>query len=115
MANSYEATGKVIAVFDTQQVKDTFKKREFVIEIEDGQYPQQIKFQVTQDKCSTLDSVKVDSTVKVLFNLRGKPFKNRDGQTVWFNNMEAWRVETVTGAATAKPTDHTDDFDDVPF
>lgn len=115
MANSYEATGKVIAVFDTQQVKDTFKKREFVIEIEDGQYPQQIKFQVTQDKCSTLDSVKVDSTVKVLFNLRGKAFQAKDGSTGYFSNLDAWRVETVTGATTAKPVDNRDNFDDVPF
>ena len=115
MANSYEATGKVIAVFETQQVKDTFKKREFVIEIEDGQYPQQIKFQVTQDKCSTLDTVKPDQIVKVLFNLRGKAFQAKDGSTGYFTNLDAWRVEPVSATTQAKPQDHTESFTDVPF
>ena len=50
MANTYEAVGKIHRIMDTQQVKDTFRKREFVIEMQDGNYPQHIKFQVTQDR-----------------------------------------------------------------
>ncbi|HBB24977.1 MAG TPA: hypothetical protein DCZ59_01800, partial [Bacteroidetes bacterium] len=50
MSNSYEAVGTLHHLTETQQVKDTFKKREFVLEIADGNYPQHIKFQVTQDR-----------------------------------------------------------------
>ena len=82
MANSFEAVGTMHVVMDTQQVKDTFKKREFVIEMQDGNYPQHIKFQVTQDRCALLDNFKVGQQVKVLFNLRGRPFQNREGQTL---------------------------------
>lgn len=124
MANSYEAVGTLHAVMDTQQVKDTFKKRDFVLEMADGNYPQHIKFQVTQDRCALLDTMKVGQQVKVLFNLRGRPFQNREGQTVYYTNLEAWRIEGVSAAAPAS-TDYSqispaqsgakDDFDDVPF
>ena len=124
MANSYEAVGTLAAIMDTQQVKDTFKKRDFVLEIADGNYPQHIKFQVTQDRCALLDTMKVGQQVKVLFNLRGRPFQNREGQTVYYTNLEAWRIEGASAAAPAS-TDYSqispaqsgakDDFDDVPF
>ena len=124
MANSYEAVGTLHAVMDTQQVKDTFKKRDFVLEMADGNYPQHIKFQVTQDRCALLDTMKVGQQVKVLFNLRGRPFQNREGQTVYYTNLEAWRIEGASAAAPAS-TDYSqiapaqsgakDDFDDVPF
>ena len=93
MANSYEAVGTLHAVMDTQQVKDTFKKRDFVLEMADGNYPQHIKFQVTQDRCALLDTMKVGQQVRVLFHLRGRPFQNRDVQTVYDTNLEAWRIE----------------------
>lgn len=125
MANSFEAVGTLHVVFDTQQVKDTFKKREFVIEMQDGQYPQHIKFQLTQDRCALLDNYKVGQEIKVLFNLRGRPFQNKDGQTMYFTNLEAWRLEGSQGNASAgtdysqipaaKSTAASTDFDDVPF
>ena len=107
MANSFEALGTMHVVMDTQQVKDTFKKREFVIEMQDGNYPQHIKFQVTQDRCALLDNFKVGQSVKVLFNLRGRPFQNREGQTVYFTNLEAWRIEKASNeAASASQTNY---------
>lgn len=96
MSNQYESVGTLHKVYDTQQVKDTFKKREFVIEVQDGEYPQHIKFQVTQDRCELLDKYKVGQEVTVLFNLRGRPFQNKDGQTMYFTNLEAWRIEGPT-------------------
>jgi single-strand DNA-binding protein len=49
---AYDVTGRLHEIFDEQQVSDKFRKREFVLEVQDGQYPQQIKFQLTQDKTS---------------------------------------------------------------
>ncbi|MBS1560575.1 MAG: DUF3127 domain-containing protein [Bacteroidetes bacterium] len=125
MANSYEAVGTLHVVMDTQQVKDTFRKRDFVLEMQDGNYPQHIKFQVTQDRCQLLDTFKVGQQVKVLFNLRGRPFQSKTGETVYFTNLEAWRIEPAQ-AGTGPAQDYsqippaasgpaTADFDDVPF
>jgi len=126
MASSYEATGKLHVIMPVQQITDTFKKREFVLEMQDGNYPQHIKFQMTQDKTTQLDGYAVGQDVKVLFNLRGKPF-TKDGNTMYFTNLEAWRIEPMqkgesVGAgvdysqiAPAQPQAQNSDFDDVPF
>ncbi len=126
MSTTYEAIGKLHAVMPTQQVKDTFKKREFVLEIQDGQYPQHIKFQLTQDKVSQVDNYSVGQDVKVFFNLRGRPFVNKEGVTMFFTNLEAWRIEPAQASggssapeysqiAPASPQVQSSDFDDVPF
>jgi hypothetical protein len=46
---SYEVTGRLIEIFDEQQISEKFRKREFVIEVQDGQYPEQIKFQLVME------------------------------------------------------------------
>jgi single-strand DNA-binding protein len=125
MANSFETVGTLSAVMETQQVTDTFKKREFVIEIADGQYPQHIKFQVVQDKTALLDQYSVGQQIRVLFNLKGRAYQKRDGGTDYWLNLDAWRIESAEGAAPgstgynqiapAQSTPGAQDFDDVPF
>jgi hypothetical protein len=47
--------GKVVAISQTIQVSDSFKKRDFVLEIaENPQYPQFVKFDLIQDKCESI-------------------------------------------------------------
>lgn len=97
---AYDVTGRLHEIFDEQQVSDKFRKREFVLEVQDGQYPQQIKFQLTQDKTSLIDPYKMGDEVKVTFDLRGRGF-NKNGQMLYFTNLEAWRVEAASAAAPA--------------
>lgn len=89
---SFDIQGKLYEVFEEQQISDKFRKREFVLEIPDGSYTQYVKFQLTQDKCNLLDSYKNGDEVKVTFNLTGKPF-TKNGQTMYFTNLQAWRME----------------------
>lgn len=124
---SFEVTGKLHKKFDTQRISDRFTKREFVLEIEDGAYSQHIKFQLTQDRCDLIDAYKEGDTIKTSFNLRGKPFQNRQGETVYFTNLEAWRIENNSSSKPAKATSSDNDFpsindlppppanDDLPF
>jgi single-strand DNA-binding protein len=93
---NYEAQGVIIEIFDEQQVSEKFRKREFVIEIPDGKFPQSIKFQLTQDKCDLLDNYATGQEVKVMFNLSGKPF-TKEGKTMYFTNLQAWKLESVGG------------------
>ncbi|UOQ71165.1 DUF3127 domain-containing protein [Hymenobacter cellulosilyticus] len=93
---AYDATGRLHEIFDEQQVSEKFRKREFVLEVQDGQYPEHIKFQLVQDKTALIDSYKVGDEVKVTFNLRGRGF-NKNGQMLYFTNLEAWRIEAGTG------------------
>ena len=98
---AYDVTGRLHDIFDEQQVSDKFRKREFVLEVQEGQYPEQIKFQLVQDKTALIDPYKVGDEVKVTFNLRGRGF-NKNGQMLYFTNLEAWRIEpAAAGGAPA--------------
>jgi len=95
-------TGKIIAIMDKQQVTDTFAKREFVIET-DEQYPQMVKFELTQAKCDDIDNHKIGEEITVHFNVRGRKWTNKENKDVYFVSMNAWRLEK--GAETPATTD----------
>ena len=96
---AFELTGRLYKKFDTTQITDSFKKREFVVEIEDGAYPQLIKFQLTQNNCDKLDPYSEGDELKVTFSLKGREY-TKDGRTSYFTNLDAWRLD---GAATSQP------------
>src|SRR5690606_10751251 len=98
---SFETEGRLHKKFETAQITDSFKKREFIVEIEDGAYPQLIKFQLTQNNCDKLDAFNEGDQMKVTFSLRGREYNN-NGELFYFTNLEAWRLET-TGASAEKP------------
>jgi ribosomal protein L3 len=95
---AYDVTGRLHEIFDEQQVSEKFRKREFVLEVQEGQYPEHIKFQMVQDKTALIDPFKMGDEVKVTFNLRGRGF-NKNGQMIYFTNLEAWKIEPASGGA----------------
>jgi uncharacterized protein (UPF0333 family) len=89
-----EVTGKLVEVFPAQQVTEKFKKREFVIETEEN-YPQHVKLQLNQDKCGLIEDYKMGETLKVSFNLSGRPFTRKTGEKDYITNIVAWKIERV--------------------
>ncbi len=89
---AFEIEGKLYKKFDTKQVTDTFKKREFVIEV-NGPYPQYVQFQLTQDKCDLLDSYNEQQEIKVSFDVRGREWKSPQGELKYFNSLNAWKLD----------------------
>lgn len=88
-----EITGKILEKFDTVQVSNTFRKREFVVEYsENPQYPEYIKFEMIQDKCDILDAFEVGMEVIVHFNLKGRKWNSPQGEVKYFNSLQAWRL-----------------------
>ncbi len=100
---SFQAKGKLHLKQDAQQVTEKFRKREFVLEMIEGNYPEYIKFQLVNDKCTLLDKYNIGDEIQVSFNLRGKPFQSKTGEMVYFTNLDAWRIENG-GAATTQTT-----------
>ena len=88
-----DVSGKLKVMSNEVQVNEKFRKREFVIEETSSQYPQFIQFQLTQDRCSLIDSFKLGDDIKVHFNLRGREWKSPSGEVKYFNTLEAWRLE----------------------
>ena len=118
---------KILEIFETTQVTDTFKKREFVVEYaENPQYPEFIKFELTQDRCDLISQFKPGDEVDVWFNLRGRKWTDPQGQVKYFNSLQAWKIDSVQAEST-KPEEGglesqkepewlaSDDDDDLPF
>lgn len=103
---AFQVQGKLYRVFDTEKKTDTFQAREFVLEVADGQYPQMVKFQLTQDKCALIDDYSEGQELTVHFDLRGREWNDR-----FFTNLNAWRIEAgdTTAAAAGGKQGNSDD------
>ncbi len=85
---AFDIEGTIHKIFDTQTFSSGFSKREFVVEVPDGNYTQHIKFEAVKDKAAMLDGVSVGDSVKVTFDLRGNEYKER-----FYVNLVAWKLE----------------------
>ena len=120
MAN-YELSGKLFEKFPTVAVSDKYSKREFVVETEENNYKQQVKLQLSKDRCSVLDRFNIGDEVKAVFNINGRRWE-KDGKVSYFNSLDAWKIESVGAANTSQPpaNEPVDDRsetpdDDLPF
>jgi single-strand DNA-binding protein len=111
---AYELTGKVKLIQDEQTFDSGFKKREMVVIVEDGKFPQEINLEFVQDKISLLDSLSPGQEVTVTFDIRGREYNGR-----YYNNLQGWQV---AGAGDSDgfnqeppPSDSSDFDDDIPF
>jgi hypothetical protein len=89
----FKLNGIVKVVNPTVQVSEKFSKREFVLTDNASMYPQDIMFQLTQDKYNLIDGFNVNETIEVSFNLRGREWTSPQGEVKYFNTIEAWRIE----------------------
>ena len=114
MENKYEIEGKLLVVGETETVgaAGTFRKRTFVVELEDGKYPQQVPLEFTQDRCGELDGYSAGDTIRASFNLRGREYNGR-----YYVSLGAWRIERTGKApvAQADPITEPEADDDLPF
>ena len=117
-----QLTGIIKVKKEEQAVNDKFRKREFVLTDNSSQYPQQISFQLTQDRCSLLDQVQVGDTVVVHFNIRGREWTSPQGELKYFNSLEAWKIDRNASGPSQPieqyeniPTGQSQDKDDLPF
>jgi len=119
-----EVSGKVKVINAEQQVTSAFKKRELVVTT-DEQYPQHILIEFSQDKCDLLNNYSVGQEVKVSINLRGREWTNPQGEIKYFNQIQGWRIESLSNQkepvnTASKPFEPAENFkeeehDDLPF
>jgi len=90
-----QISGKILEIFEIQQINDSFKKREFILEYaENPQYPEVLKMECIQDKCSLLDAYNSGDQVDVEFNLKGRKWTDKTGKDVYFTSLQAWRISS---------------------
>jgi hypothetical protein len=96
---AFEIQGKLHKKYDIETKTASFQAREFVLLIEESNYPQYIKFQLTQERCNILDAYEEGQSVKVWFDLRGREWNEK-----YFTNLNAWKMEKLSEtSATSEP------------
>ena len=89
-----ELNVKIHSIGETQNVTDTFSKREFIVETQE-EYKQYLSLQVIKDKCAILDDYKKGDEVTVSLNLKGKLWTDKQGVEKCFNTLECWKISKV--------------------
>jgi len=110
-----EVQGKIKMIDTTKEVGTSgLKKRDLVVTT-DEQYPQDILVQFVQDKCDILNNFKVGDSVEVGINLRGREWVNPQGETVYFNTIQGWKITKRNAFVPAKEFEPANDFEDQNF
>ena len=124
MSQSYQLEGKVLLVMDAQTFESGFTKRELIVEVRDGKYPQEVSVEWVQDSVALLDGIEVGDKVGISFNIEGRKWEPDDGRpTRWFNSLKGWKIDVEgktqvdqeTGEPVAKPTKEPELDDQIPF
>lgn len=99
-----EVTGKIIQVLEEQsgvssRTGKAWKKREYVLETTDSQFPQKIHFNFFGDRADQYP-LKEGQIIKLSFDINSREFNGR-----WYTDISGWRAEEVIpGNANNGPT-----------
>ena len=110
---SLQLNGTIKLIGGKQVFDSGFQKVEFVLTTNDEKYPQDIKFEIVQDKVDDfLKYNKAGSVVDVDFNVRGNEYLGK-----YYVSLTAWKVFKSQAAAPATdigvPSEEI--ADDLPF
>ena len=85
---SLQLKGTIKLIGEKQVFDSGFQKVEFVLTTNDEKYPQDVKFEIVQDKVDDfLRYNKVGSVVDVDFNVRGNEYQGK-----YYVSLSAWKV-----------------------
>ncbi len=116
---AYDLTGKIKLIQEAKTFDSGFTKREMVVVVEDGKYPQEINIEFVQDKVTLLETLQPGQEVTVTFDIRGREYNGR-----YFNNLQGWKIVTAPDNSDFAGDDrprapdieqHPDYDDDIPF
>lgn len=90
---SYEATGTIQTIGEIQEFGTKgFKKREVVLVIPDGKYPQTVALEFQGERVDLPDKYSEGDEVSITFDLRGREHNGRV-----YNTLNAWKITSLGG------------------
>lgn len=95
-----EVVGKLYQKGEAIKRTETFTVRDFVIEIENQRNPQWndlVQFQAVNERVTMLDVFNIGEMLQVTFDIRGRKWKNPEGREIFFNTLNAWKIERYNG------------------
>jgi len=90
MSEAFKLEGTVKVIEDLQTFASGFQKREFVVTVPDGQYPQDIKLELVKDGVDKLTGIEIGDQVSVVFDIRGNEYKGK-----YYVNLVAWQLKQL--------------------
>lgn len=106
--------GTIIDIMDTQQVSDSFKKREVIIEERtyqgDKEYTEAIPIQFLQKRTEWLDAYGIGETVEIMAFASGREWKGK-----YFLSLNGYRIKRLESATETAPVGNSKKEDDLPF
>lgn len=109
--NNLELTGKVVAVLPTQSgtsKNGVWTKKEFVLEVTDGQFPKKVAFSLFNEAAKKV--VKVGEDITVGFNLESREYNGR-----YYTEAKAWKIAQATPKEEFADAPAGDDSSSLPF
>tara|TARA_R110000765_G_scaffold326771_1_gene418023 strand:- start:727 stop:1146 length:420 start_codon:yes stop_codon:yes gene_type:complete len=95
---SYNTIGRIKVINDTQTFPSGFQKREFVVTVPNGEWPQDLKFELTKDNVVKLDQLAIGDEIEVEFDIRGNEYNDK-----YYVNLSAWRIKATQEGQQQQP------------
>ncbi len=85
-------SGVLVVVQKAVQVNEDFRRRTFVLEMNDRGHIELISFELFQNHCSLIDTFKIGDHVTVDFDVKGRKWIDGEGVDKYFNTLRAWKL-----------------------
>ncbi len=96
-----EITGKIIVampeVSGVSSRGNSWKKREYVLENTEGQFPRKVAFTCFGENADRIQ-LEVGQDVKIYFDIESREFNGR-----WYTDIRAWRAEPLAAPVAGAP------------
>ena len=91
-----QVQGTIIKVFPIEELNG-YKNRKVWLKTNDAKYPQTLELEMTNKFAENFDNqAKMNDSVLLHLNLRGKQYKTKDGVDKVFNIIQVWKIEQVS-------------------
>lgn len=92
----FKIKGILFHVGAIQEFSSRMTKKEFIVSrLSPGAYPN-LSFEILGNDIKKLDAIPLNSIVEVTFEIHGKSYTTKDGQTKCFNVLRTSSIEIVT-------------------
>lgn len=94
----YFLEGSIKEIGETQSFGEKFRKREFVVKVEGGSYPEFVKLELINENVDMLDRFSINEVIIAAFIVKGKEYMGK-----YYNNLVAIAInEVIDGMAEAE-------------
>lgn len=116
MSLSFKTEGILHKIEPEQQITDTFKKKNIVVEVCDNpMYKEYVTFELVQDSCGLVKDLNCGDKVEISFNIRGREYQDKNsGELKYFNSLRCWKISKIDNLTSEQQSSSMVE-DDLPF